>query len=159
MSRCTNVYVHPSTTIMRVRQHFVPPNDCSRHATFCITWRVDIFTARKRSLGQGNIFTGICLSTGGGGLPDRETPWIETPWTETPLNKDPPWTETTPLDRDHPWTWSPLYGKKWMVRILLECILVFSWVFIRGSRCENELKSVQWPKAMLSKLVTFLYKP
>ena len=24
-----------------------------------------ILTARKRSLGQGNIFTGICLSTGG----------------------------------------------------------------------------------------------
>ena len=26
-----------------------------------------IFTARKRSLGQGNILTGVCLSTGGGG--------------------------------------------------------------------------------------------
>ena len=26
-----------------------------------------IFTSRKRSLGQGNIFTGVCLSTGGGG--------------------------------------------------------------------------------------------
>ena len=26
------------------------------------------FTARKRSLGQGNIFRGICLSTGEGGL-------------------------------------------------------------------------------------------
>ena len=25
-----------------------------------------IFTARKRSLGQGNMFTGVCLSTGGG---------------------------------------------------------------------------------------------
>ena len=24
-----------------------------------------IFTARKRSLGQGNMFTGVCLSTGG----------------------------------------------------------------------------------------------
>ena len=28
---------------------------------------VGIFTARKRSLGQGNMFTGVCLSTGGGG--------------------------------------------------------------------------------------------
>ena len=28
----------------------------------------EIFTARKRSLGQGNMFTGVCLSTGGGGL-------------------------------------------------------------------------------------------
>ena len=26
-----------------------------------------IVTARKRSLGQGNVSTGICLSTGGGG--------------------------------------------------------------------------------------------
>ena len=25
-----------------------------------------IITARKRSLGQGNMFTGVCLSTGGG---------------------------------------------------------------------------------------------
>ena len=24
-----------------------------------------VFTARKRSLGQGNMFTGVCLSTGG----------------------------------------------------------------------------------------------
>ena len=24
-----------------------------------------LFTARKRSLGQGNMFTGVCLSTGG----------------------------------------------------------------------------------------------
>ena len=28
---------------------------------------VGIFTARKRSLGQDNMFTGVCLSTGGGG--------------------------------------------------------------------------------------------
>ena len=26
-----------------------------------------VFTARKRSLGQGIVFTGLCLSTGGGG--------------------------------------------------------------------------------------------
>ena len=30
---------------------------------------VIIFTARKRSLGQGNIFTGVCLSTGGVCIP------------------------------------------------------------------------------------------
>ena len=28
-----------------------------------------VFTARKRSLGQGNKFTGVCLSTGGGVIP------------------------------------------------------------------------------------------
>ena len=26
---------------------------------------VQLITARKRSLGKGNIFTGVCLSTGG----------------------------------------------------------------------------------------------
>ena len=85
-------------------------------------------TARKRSVGQGNIFTGICLSTGGGGLLDRDRDppdrdhRTETPWTETPLDKDPldrdPRTETSSLDRDPP------YGKERAVRILLECILV-----------------------------------
>ena len=34
---------------------------CSFILTFLIT-------ARKRSLGQGNVFTGLSLSTGGGGL-------------------------------------------------------------------------------------------
>ena len=28
-----------------------------------------IFTGRKRSLGQGNVFTGVCLSNGGGCFP------------------------------------------------------------------------------------------
>ena len=32
---------------------------------FCL---FTIFTARKRSLGQFNMFTGVCLSTGGGCL-------------------------------------------------------------------------------------------
>ena len=30
------------------------------HVSFAV-----VFTARKRSLGQGNMFTGVCLSTGG----------------------------------------------------------------------------------------------
>ena len=34
----------------------------------------NIFTARIRSLGQGNIFTGVCLSTGGEGVSLTETP-------------------------------------------------------------------------------------
>ena len=42
-----------------------------------------IFTVRKRNLGQGNVFTGVCQSfcsqgegvlVGGGGLPDRNPP-------------------------------------------------------------------------------------
>ena len=33
----------------------------------CILLECILITARKRSLGQGNMFTGVCLSTGGGG--------------------------------------------------------------------------------------------
>ena len=43
-----------------------------------------IITARKRSLRQGNVFTGVCLSMGGEVLPDRDLPWTDTPWTEPP---------------------------------------------------------------------------
>ena len=34
-----------------------------------------IITARKRSLGQGNMFTGVCLSTGGVPGPRGEGAW------------------------------------------------------------------------------------
>ena len=63
-----------------------------------------IITARKRSLGQDNNFTGACLSTGGGQSAPRRgsTSWIEPP----PLDRDPP-----PLDRDPP-SWMLKY---WMV--------------------------------------------
>ena len=37
-----------------------------------------IITARKRSLGQGNMFTGVCLSTGGG-VPDQVHPRTRCP--------------------------------------------------------------------------------
>ena len=96
-----------------------------------------VITTHKRSLGQGNIFTGVCLSTGGGDLPDRDPP------DRDPLNRDPPWTETPLvrdiLDRDTPgqtpsgqrppgpvppWTESTRYSKVRAVRILIECILV-----------------------------------
>ena len=39
---------------------FLPvPNSCIMQITYLLV------TARKRSLGQGNMFTGVCLSTGG----------------------------------------------------------------------------------------------
>ena len=64
----------------------------------CTNIKEPLITARKRSSGQGNIFTSICLSTGegasihGGSLSGRP----------------------------------PLYDKERAVRILLECILVIS---------------------------------
>ena len=74
-----------------------------------------VITTRKRSLVQGNIFTGVCQSfcSQGEGVSltetplDRDPPRQRPPWTETPLDRDP-WTETLlhlyrePLDRDPP---------------------------------------------------------
>ena len=43
----------------------------------CFSIKFKFITTRKRSLGQGNIFTGVCLSTGGGGACSRGVP---APW-------------------------------------------------------------------------------
>ena len=48
-------------------------------------------TARKRSLGQGNMFTGVCLSTGGE-VPDHVHPQEQTPAQEQ-THPPPPSTE------------------------------------------------------------------
>ena len=76
-------YTHPSWTEWLT--------DACENITFLRWWAVNIneaklkaffliFTARKWSLGQGNIFTGVCLSKELRG----------SPWTETPPYKDPP---------------------------------------------------------------------
>ena len=69
-----------------------------RFIIFCPTLKENFcfITARKRSLGQGNMFTDVCLSTGGGGV-----------WSGGVPGGDPP---RRLLLR--------------AVRILLECILV-----------------------------------
>ena len=86
----------------------------------------------KQSFGQGNIFTGVYLSTRGvsvqGGFPDRD------PWQRPSRQRAP---QDTALDRDSPGQRPPvqrphLYGKERAVRILLECILVFKnepWIW------------------------------
>ena len=110
--------------------------------------RNKIITARKRSLGQGNIYT--CLSFcsrggGGGGLPGQVHP--------SPLGRYTP-REGTPPRQIHP---SPeqcmlgYTGNKWAVRNLLECILVW--------RCNTgmnvfvnflEMHSLRFPSAQAS---------
>ena len=121
--------------------------DCSLEwfSSMCPWWvmmvvQYAIFTARKRSLGQGNIFTGgrslpdrpprTDTSPGQKTPPDRD-PCTETPCTENPLDREPSgqkplWTTPPPI-----WTETSLnrdtrYGKERVVRILLECILVMS---------------------------------
>ena len=78
-------------------------------SAFILCLLVNFITTRKQSLGQGNVFTGVCLSTGGvplglGGVPlgpgGVHTPhghthlWTHTPpWTHTLF--PPPWTPPT----------------------------------------------------------------
>ena len=59
------------------------------------------FTARKRSLGQGNIFSSVSriLFTGGGGVPGQVPPWAGTP--HLPGQVHPPG-RYTPLGRYTP---------------------------------------------------------
>ena len=66
---------------------------------------VNIITARKRSLGQGNIFISVCHSVHRGGVPDQVHP----PWDQA---------GTPPRSRLR----HTVNARA--VRILLECILV-----------------------------------
>ena len=66
-----------------------------------------IITARKRSLGQGNMFTGVCLSTGGVHdqvhSPDQVHPPEQTPpQSRHPLEPGAPHRADTPQDQVHP---------------------------------------------------------
>ena len=56
-----------------------------------------IITVRKRTLGPGKFFTGVCqlFCSQGGGTPDRDPPLDRDP----PRTETPPWTET-PLERE-----------------------------------------------------------
>ena len=66
-----------------------------------------IFPARKRSLGQGNIFTSLCLSTGCGCYD------VTSSYGQHPADNTTPWTAPAP-------------GNKRAVCILLECFLLSS---------------------------------
>ena len=92
---------------------------------FCTFWFI---TVRKRSLGQGNVFTPVCHSVhrGRGSLQPPvgrpgiwEEPTLGRPPRRRPLSR-PPWMPTHP-DAEPP---PPGYINKRAVRILLECILV-----------------------------------
>ena len=70
-----------------------------------------IFTARKRNLGQGNVFTS-CASFFSQRHPlDRDSSRTETPWSETPMVRDPneqrPNGQRPPPRTEIPWTETP----------------------------------------------------
>ena len=68
---------------------------------------VFIITARKRSLGQGNIFTNVCSSVQGEGVCIQEGGLHRGGWADPPPNQI---------------LWDTANDR--VVRILLECILV-----------------------------------
>ena len=84
-------------------------------------------------LGQGNVFTGICDSVHGGCLPQEQTPLPEqtppnqTPRPDTPLGPDTPGADNPPGLSTPPTPGSRLQDtvNEQLVRILLQCILVF----------------------------------
>ena len=95
-----------------------------------------LVTARKWSLGQGNIFTPVCHSVHGGSAsvhagipppradtppPEQTPPWGQTPWEQTPQEQAPPPGAGTPPQLS-------MLGdtvNKRAVHILLECNLVW----------------------------------
>ena len=73
-----------------------------------------VITARKRSLGQGNIFASVCHSVHRGGAPGQ----VHTRY--TPQNQVPPRTPPTPWDQVHSprnrYTPPPLSSACWEIR-------------------------------------------
>ena len=60
-----------------------------------------VFTARKRSLGQGNIFSSVCqeFCSQGGGLPQCMLGYHPPRSRHPPPNQAPPWTKHPPAGR------------------------------------------------------------
>ena len=91
-----------------------------------------LITTRKRSLGQGNIFSSVCQEFCSGGSTWAGTPQAGTPLLGryTPPGRYPPG-QVHPPGRYTPWQVHPREqcmlgdtGNKRAVRILLDCILV-----------------------------------
>ena len=100
---------HPGTSRRSPRSYLLP-----EMKIICASCLFDsIFTARKCSLGQGNIFTGVCLSTEGvrypsmqwaGGVHPQADPPLDR---HTPLGRHPSYAHRHPLGRHPLWADTP----------------------------------------------------
>ena len=106
------------------------------------------FWPPANEVSEGNVFTGVCLSTRGVECLPLGPGGADTPWADTPLGRHsllgrypspghtpPSWVNTPLLGEHSPPGWTPpLPGwlLKRVVRIILECILDF---FLPISEC------------------------
>ena len=76
-------------------------------------------TARKRSLGQGNIFTSMCqeFCSQGVGVVCTIACWDTTPGKADPLGKETPWQGRNPPGKETtPWQGRPPHSACWEIR-------------------------------------------
>ena len=112
---CFATVVSPKSLVQR--ESYQHPNERKK------PFHDNLITARKRSLGQGNTFTGVCLSIG---VCDRHPPRQASP----PQGRPPYPPNRRPLKR--------------AVRILLKCILIFT-ISPLTILIVNEIAGVSWP--------------
>ena len=97
------------TVIKPIRYLYEPPTRCTRRESVLLL-PGPIVTSRKRSLGQGNIFSIVCqeFCPQGRGLPQcmlgYHTPWDQAPppGADTPQDQAPPLRAGTPHWDQHP---------------------------------------------------------
>ena len=75
-------------------------------------FKFHVVTARKRSLGQGNIFSSVCqeFCSQGRGVPGQVPPWAGTPQAGTPLEAGAPPGQVHPQAGTSRWAGTPLGG-------------------------------------------------
>ena len=133
------------------QQYLTKPFQASVSLTTSYTFSRAHFYQPQRSCGQGNVFTGVCLSTGGGrvsasvhaGMPYPPR-WRNPPGWRTPppgpgrpprMENPPPGTRQTPPSGSR--LQHTVYERP--IRILLECILVFDYFLMYFNRNTNTI--------------------
>ena len=97
-------------------------NNWAVHGTVIFT---GIVTARKRSLGQGNVFTGVCLSTGGWLPSMRHRSHSQGVYPPPPESRHPPHGDRSPGCRHPPGirSTSGLYASYWNANLFCQLSL------------------------------------
>ena len=125
---------------MYLRARCETHNTTSQTSWYWMNRNALIFTVRKRSLGQGNVFTPVCHSVHRGVVyPSMQ--WSGCVYSSMQRAEDvypsmqwgrPPWADTLPLARNPPGRPPPQKRRplKRAVRVLQECILVLSQISV-----------------------------